>query len=153
VIASSAGFLNVDTSYAIAEVPILRSLPSDVQKRIEGIRQSCRESPTGDKGLVTFTVSGTEAILIDELNFCGDGAACKHGVNCATGYPQLVEVYVRSGSTWRKSFSKYVTEPMFLKHRIRGVQGAGPQSSVELNDAHFSFYRSTFAEFEPNGPK
>jgi tetratricopeptide (TPR) repeat protein len=95
---------------------LLRSLPSGVQKEIEGIRQSCTESEgtKGDEGLITFTVSGAQAVLVDELNFCGGGTVCMHGVNCATGYTHLVEIYVRSGSTWAKAFSKYVTEPVFL---------------------------------------
>lgn len=66
---------------------ILKSLPFDVQQTIEGIRQSCRElGPAtsdyvppkvteGDEGLRTFTVSGAQAVLIDELNFCGNGGA------------------------------------------------------------------------------
>jgi hypothetical protein len=50
--------------------------------------------------------------LVDELSFCGD--QCYHGVNCATGHTHLVEVYVRSGSVWRKAFSKQVTQPIFV---------------------------------------
>jgi len=105
---------------------LLRSLPSDVQKEIEGIRQSCRElgpatsdyTPPrvteGDEGLITFTVSGAQAVLIDELNFCGGGGECIHGVNCATGFTHNVAIYIRTGKSWKKSLSIFASEPVFL---------------------------------------
>jgi hypothetical protein len=107
------------TSHAFAEAPILRSLPPNVQKEIAEIRQSCREIDSstvaeGDEGLRTFTVSGAQAVLIDELNVCGSRFDCIHGVNCATGYTHDVAIYVRSRDVWRKSFSVAATEPIFL---------------------------------------
>jgi tetratricopeptide (TPR) repeat protein len=99
---------------------LLRSLPSDVQKEIKGIRQSCRElgpatsdyTPPrvteGDEGLITFTVSGAQAVLIDELNFCGGGGECIHGVNCATGFTHNVAIYIRTGAgTLRHAAAKH----------------------------------------------
>jgi hypothetical protein len=108
---------------AIAASPahgVLRSLPTSVQKSIKEIRERClaieRENPpygtADDDGLMTFTLSGAQAVLVDELSFCG--SQCYHGVNCATGFTHLVEVYVRSGSVWRKAFSKQVTQPIFV---------------------------------------
>jgi hypothetical protein len=49
---------------AIAETPapILRSLPPSDQK-----------NTAGDEGLQTFTVAGAQAVMVDELNFCGEG--------------------------------------------------------------------------------
>src|SRR5262249_2716698 len=100
---------------------VLQSLPTSVQKRIKEIRERClaieRENPPygtadDDDGLMTFTLSGAQAVLVDELSFCG--GECYHGVNCATGHMHLVEVYVRSGSVWRKVFSKQVTQPIFV---------------------------------------
>jgi hypothetical protein len=35
-------------------------------------------------------------------------------VNCATGYTHQVEIYVRRGNAWTKSFSIQATEPIFL---------------------------------------
>jgi hypothetical protein len=35
---------------------------------------------------LTFTVSGAQAILIDTLNFCGNGIECIYGVNCAAEF-------------------------------------------------------------------
>jgi tetratricopeptide (TPR) repeat protein len=103
---------------ATTEAPILRSLPSDVQRQIEEVRQSCPPSDEyvtkGDEGLRTFTVSGAQAVLVDELNFCGWGLRCLHGVNCATGFTHSVAIYVRYGKAWRKSFSVDATEHIFL---------------------------------------
>src|SRR5208337_5660583 len=73
VVIIAVGLVALFTSHAIAEELILRSLPANVQKEIEQIRQSRREigSSTvaeGDEGLRTFTVSGVQAVLIDELD-------------------------------------------------------------------------------------
>jgi hypothetical protein len=98
---------------------VLRSLPTDVQKNIEDVRAACREIgadtsvTSGDEGLTTFTVSGAQAVLIDELNLCANGQ-CIHGVNCATGFSHSVAIYVRYGNVWRRSFSVDATEPIFL---------------------------------------
>jgi hypothetical protein len=120
------GLATLFTSHAIAETAILRSLPSDVQKEIEGLRQSCRElgpatsdyTPPivteGDGGLIKFTVSGAQAVLVDELRFCGGGWECIHGTNCATGFSHDVAIYVRYGNAWKKSFSALATEFIFL---------------------------------------
>jgi hypothetical protein len=104
---------------AIAETPsqVLRSLPPTVQKEIGEIRNDCpgdEKNTSGDEGLQTFTVSGAQAVLVDQLNFCGGGLTCIHGVNCATGYTHQVEIYVRRGNVWTKSFSIQATEPIFL---------------------------------------
>ena len=119
VVIIAVGLVALFTSHTIAEEPILRSLPANVQKEIEQIRQSCREigSSTvaeGDDGLRTFTVSGVQAVLIDELDVCGGGFDCIHGVNCATGYTHDVAIYVRSRDVWRKSFSVAATDRIFL---------------------------------------
>lgn len=139
------------TSESAAHASILKSLPSDVQKEIEGVRQSCRElgpatsdyTPPrvteGDEGLVTFKVSDGQAVLVDELNFCGDGFECIHGVNCATGYTHDINIYVRSGRVWRNALSTFASEPIFLSiehstekfrlmvlHVFAGETGAAP---------------------------
>jgi hypothetical protein len=102
------GLATLFTSHAIAEAPILRSLPSDVQKEIERVRQSCRalgpatdytppRVTEGDEGLITFTVSGAQAV--DQLNLCGNGCDCIHGANCATGGTHSVAIYIRTGKS------------------------------------------------------
>jgi hypothetical protein len=40
----AVGLAMLFTAHAIAETTILRSLPSDIQKEIEQVRQSCRET-------------------------------------------------------------------------------------------------------------
>lgn len=107
------------TSLAIAEEPILRTLPSDVQEEIDQVRQSCRaigpatsdytppRVSKGDEGLITFIVSGAEAVLVDELNFCGNGLECMHGVNCdAYNFAWLI---VADGA------------PIYAYARLRGI--------------------------------
>ncbi len=63
---------------------ILDSLPVSLQKKIQEVRASCVEKTvTGDDGLSLFTVSGARAVLVDQLQLCGDGI-CNHGSTCAT---------------------------------------------------------------------
>jgi hypothetical protein len=102
---------------ASAETSVLRSLPSAVQKKTGEIRNNCpgdEKNTSGDEGLQTFTVSGAQAVLVDELNFCGGQLTCLHGINCATGYSHQVEIYIRRGNVWTKSFSVQATEPILL---------------------------------------
>jgi hypothetical protein len=35
-------------------------------------------------------------------------------VNCATGYTHQVEIYIRRGNGWRKSFSVFATSVIWL---------------------------------------
>jgi hypothetical protein len=115
------------TAYATAEAPILRSLPFDVQKEIGRVRQACRGAvpctsdndpprvTKDDEGLISFSVSGKQAVLVDELNFCGGGGNCFDGVNCATGFTHNIAIYVRSGNAWRKALSTFASEPVLLR--------------------------------------
>jgi hypothetical protein len=119
------GLIGQLTTYAAAEAPILRSLPSDVQKEIGRVRQACREAAErtsdddpprvtkDDEGLISFSVSGAQAVLVDQLNFCGAGD-CFHGVNCATGFTHNVAIYVRLGKAWRKALSTFASGPLLL---------------------------------------
>jgi hypothetical protein len=112
--------------HSVAEEAILRSLPSDVQKEIERVRQSCRElgpvtsdyTPPrvteGDEGLITFTVSDVQAVLVDEVQFCGSGFDCFHAINCATGFTHRVAIYIRTGESWTNSLSTFASEPVLL---------------------------------------
>ena len=82
---------------------LLRSLPADVQKYIEETRARCQQTgndvPSGDEGLETFTVSGKQAVLVDEKLICG---GCYHGFNCSNRDTRDVRVYVLFGGAWRK---------------------------------------------------
>jgi hypothetical protein len=116
---------------------ILPTLPAEVQKRINGIRAECRQlqlkTSEGDEGLSLFTVSGAEAVLIDELDLCNDGI-CIHGVNCATGYSHSVEIHVRSGTAWKEALSVDATERIFLSVQPYGDQFRALVLSVHGGD-------------------
>src|SRR5262249_43593152 len=93
----------------LAEGPpseILQSLPSEVQKNIKETRARCQQAvdnvPSGDVGLVTFTVSGKQAVLVDPKLLC-DG--CYHGENCTNRDTRDVRVYVLFGDAWKKVLS------------------------------------------------
>jgi hypothetical protein len=101
---------------------ILRSLPSEVQKEIDDIRMACREHlvnanesqtriSSGDEGLEVFTVSGVQAVMIDERELC-DG--CFKGANCTNRGSYGVTIYLRSGKAWRKALSTEATGSVFL---------------------------------------
>jgi hypothetical protein len=98
----------------IPDTKILRSLPSQVQKEIGDSRNNCiRGEPTkGDDGLVAFTLSGSGAVLVDDIDLCVNESGI--GVNFATGYSHQVNVYVRMGNTSKKALSRDVTGPIFL---------------------------------------
>jgi hypothetical protein len=119
-----AGIIMALATPALAETSVLRSLPAEVQRDIEGVRAQCRGlegvnyGTSGDEGLIQFTVSGMSAVLVDSLNLC-DGQ-CLKGTNCATGYTHQVDIYVRAGNAWRKAFSKDVTEPVLLDAEFTG---------------------------------
>jgi hypothetical protein len=105
---------------AMAEQPILRTLPAEAQQTIASVREGCSQldaevrQTSEDEGLIKFVVGGKQAVLVDELNFCGNGTDCYHGVNCATGYTHEPTIYVREGSVWRKAFSTFASEPVRL---------------------------------------
>ena len=88
---------------AVAEDSVLRSLPSAVQKDIEETRANCQQAsdnvPQDDGGLVTFTVSGKQAVLVDSKLLCG---GCYHGFNCTNRDTRDVRVYVLIADAWRK---------------------------------------------------
>jgi hypothetical protein len=82
---------------AIAETSVLNSLPGKVQKSIEETRAACRgisddvKVTSGDEGLVTFTLDGKQAVLVDPILLCD-------GCYLATAAPTEaldVEIYVR----------------------------------------------------------
>ena len=66
---------------------VLQSLPAEVQKEIEGVRAACRkqldyEGETSwvinpDDGLTLFTVSGRQAVMVNNGTLCGVGKGWK----------------------------------------------------------------------------
>jgi hypothetical protein len=95
---------------------VLQSLPAEVQKDIEETRARCQQAvdnvPSGDVGLVTFTVSGKQAVLVDPKLLCND---CYHGMNCTNRDTRDVRVYVLFGDVWRKVLSNaYITGDIFV---------------------------------------
>jgi hypothetical protein len=98
---------------------VLQSLPTDVQKDIEETRASCRLAvdnvPSGDEGLVTFTVSGKQAVLVDPKLLC-DG--CYAGMNCSNRGTRDVRVYVLFGNAWKKVFlNENITGDIFVSKK------------------------------------
>jgi hypothetical protein len=84
---------------ARAEDSVLRSLPTNLQKYIEGVRAKCsgKHVTRGDEGLKTFRINGAPALLVDTY--------------CGTGDTHSVEIFARSGGTWRKVLSTWTSAP------------------------------------------
>jgi hypothetical protein len=101
---------------------ILRSLPTEVQKGIEDLRASCREFgpkethqpdiTSGDRGLITFTLSGAPAVMVNDQYICG--GECLRGANCDNRNSYTIAIFRRTGSTWRKVFDTNVVGDIFL---------------------------------------
>ena len=106
---------------------VLQALPAEVQKNIEEVRTACREywnnigadpsqpiSPlevaprvsSGDDGLILFTVSGTQAVMVSNLALCG--GQCLKGAVCSTVGSYDINIYVRTGHAWRNALSTRV---------------------------------------------
>jgi hypothetical protein len=108
--------------------PVLQSLPAEVQKNIEQVRTSCRAYwndrgiadssdvlpflvSSGDEGLISFTISGAQAVMVSNLNLCG--GQCLKGVTCSTVPFYDISIYVRTGQAWRNILST-TTDKDFL---------------------------------------
>ena len=81
-----------------AETSVLRSLPTDVQKRIAEVRANCsgKTITKGDEGLKRFTFNAAPAVLVDTY--------------CGTGDTHSVEMYLRTN----KIFSSWASGPIRL---------------------------------------
>jgi hypothetical protein len=99
------------------------ALPAEAQAKVFDVRKQCHDFygeegdkylMKGDEGLTVFFVSGTMAVLIDELRLCGSGYECIKGVNCATGFTHEVMIYVLSKGSWKKALSVTASEPILL---------------------------------------
>lgn len=103
-----------------AETSVLQSLPHSAQKIIEDTRAGCKEldenkQTSGDEGLVTFTLGGKQAVLIDPMLLCN---GCHAGLNCSNRGTRVVEVYVRRRSSWEKVLSNgNITGDIFVSSK------------------------------------
>ncbi len=112
---------------------ILESLPAEVQKNIEEVRDRCREwwnergedpsqpiypalvAPrvsSGDDGLILFTVSGAQAVMVSDQALCG--GQCLKGATCTTVGSYDLSIYIRTGQSWRNALSTSVCCDVFL---------------------------------------
>jgi len=124
--------LSVTALPAIAETSLLKSLPDKVQKSIEETRAACRgisddvKVTSGDGGLVTFTLDGKQAVLVDPILLC---AECYPGSNCSNRGTRNVEIYVH-GNAWVKVLSNgNITGDIFVSTK----PGAYSPMGQELN--------------------
>jgi hypothetical protein len=114
--------------------PVLHSLPAEVQKNIEDTRAACREamqyngidrsqsiSPmapemrwvsSGGEGLIQFTVSGAQAVMVSNHELCG--RQCIKGATCSTVGSYDINIYVRTGHAWRNALSTRAAGDVFL---------------------------------------
>jgi hypothetical protein len=131
IIASLAA-LAISVAHAETPSPLLQTLPAEVQKNIEEVRAACRQawidhgadpsetiSPlgprsvsSGDEGLIQFTVSGAEAVLVSNHELCS--RQCIKGASCSTVGSYDVNIYVRSGHAWSNALSTRATGDVFL---------------------------------------
>jgi hypothetical protein len=108
---------------------ILQSLPAEVQKNIEDIRAGCRAYwndrgiadssdalrflvSSGGEGLIPFTLSGAQAIMVSDQALCG--GQCLKGVTCTTVGSYGLNIYVRTDHAWSNALSTMVGGPVFL---------------------------------------
>jgi hypothetical protein len=106
LIATALATLMTDGAHAQDYSSILRSLPGDVQEKIEAVRSGCQEQlkdidlSSPRQGLTLFSLSGAQAVMVNYLDVCG-GNEVKY-VNCSTWGSYYVAIYVRSGTVWRE---------------------------------------------------
>jgi hypothetical protein len=131
-----------------AETSILRSLPANVQKEIEDVRDACSEQLISegepdwvihpDDGLSRFTVSGRQAIMINYGNVCGESKGWK-GITYTNRGSSTLDIYVassvRSKTIWKKAFSTDATA-VFLSTIYYTVNTDG---TVKFNDGSAVF--------------
>src|SRR5438552_2962490 len=131
LIATALTIWAVSPSAAQDTSPVLNSLPTEAQKHIEEVRNACREwrkdrdldlsepvSPSdvkpwilqvvpkvssGDVGLILFTVSGAQAVMVDDQALCG--GQCLKGATCTNVGSYDLNIYVRTGKSWSNALS------------------------------------------------
>ena len=121
--------LAIPVAHAETPSPVLQSLPAQAQKNIEQVRTACREwwidrgedpnqpisslevAPrvsSGDVGLILFTVSGTQAVMVSDQALCG--GQCLKGATCTTVGSYGLNIYVRTGQSWSNALSTTVSD-------------------------------------------
>jgi hypothetical protein len=116
-----------------------RSLPAKIQGGIEETRIACKSGSddikvtSEDDGLVTFTLDGKQAVLIDPILLCN---GCYHGINCSNRGTRDVEIYVR-GNSWIKVLTNgNITGDIFISAK----PGAYSPAGQELNALVVNLY-------------
>jgi hypothetical protein len=113
-------------SAAQDDSPVLHSLPAEVQKNIEDTRAACRAYlndrgiadasdfllSSGDVGLISFALSGAQAVMVSNLKLCG--GQCLDKVNCDNRGGSEIIIYVRAGSTWKTAYEDSPIGDVFL---------------------------------------
>ena len=67
---------------------------------------------SGDNGLIQFTVSGAQAVMVSDLELCG-GLLLKSG-NSNTVGSYALNIYVRAGDAWNNALSTMAGGSIFL---------------------------------------
>ena len=131
---ASLAALAIPVAHAETPSPVLQSLPAEVQKNIEEVRAACRQtwidsgedpnqpiSPltpevrrvsSGDEGLIQFTVSGAQAVMVSNHELCA--RQCIKGATCSTVGSYDINIYVRTGHALRTALSTRATGDVFL---------------------------------------
>jgi hypothetical protein len=121
--------LVISVAHSKTPSSVLQSLPAEVQKSIEGVRAACRTYwndrgiadssdvlpflvSSGDDGLISFTLSGTQAIMVSDQALCG--GQCVKGATCTTVSSYGLNIYVRTDHAWSNALSTMVGGPVFL---------------------------------------
>src|SRR5262249_52498675 len=114
---------------------VLQSLPAELQKDIEDVRAACRKYQDNlermpgrhddegktrdgarginpDDGLTTFTVSGWQAVMVDQGELCGGWVA--KGITYTNRGSSWLAIYVRAGKDWRKALRTDALGRFFL---------------------------------------
>jgi hypothetical protein len=115
-------------------IELLRSLPTEAQKRIKDVRASCKEtlehSTTGEEGLIQFLLDGKRAVMLDGVALCG--GSCAAGVNCSNRGTRTVEVYWLQGTVWtRVLLEESFTGDIFISYKPGRPHN--PEANRELN--------------------
>jgi hypothetical protein len=103
---------------------------------------------SGDEGLILFTVSGMQAVMVSDLELC-DGQ-CHTGANCSNRGSYGIAIYVRSiNGTWRKALSTDARRSVFLstdnnKFKALVLSVAGGNKDCPTRDAMYREGKETY---------
>ena len=94
-------------------------LPADMDRQWRGPKSAdssltpeVRRVSSGDEGLIQFTVSGAQAVMVSNHELCA--RQCIKGATCSTVGSYDINIYVRTGHAWRTALSTRATGDVFL---------------------------------------